>query len=292
MTQPPEDPLRKHPDDGQSGYPPPPGAYPPPGSYPPPQGSYPPPGAYPPPPSGYPPPPQYGQGSAFPPPQPPGLQTPPQFSIGSALSYGWSKFSGNVGSWLLIALVSVLVNVVINLAFRGFSTDDLTTTTSALSIVGSIVSFVVGVLFQAAYIRGALDECDGRKPNLGAFFRFQNLGAVFGLVIVVGLVVGIGFVLLIIPGLVLLYLTWYALTFAIDRNDGFGAAFSNTFRLTTQHFGQLFPLAIVCFLLNVVGAVLCLVGLLVTIPVTLIAGTYAYRVLTGGVVSPAKNTQA
>jgi uncharacterized membrane protein len=29
-----------------------------------------------------------------------------------------------------------------------------------------------------------------------------------------------------------------------------------------------------------------LVGLLVTIPVTLIASTYAYRVLTGGPVSP------
>ena len=127
---------------------------------------------------------------------------------------------------------------------------------------------------------------------MGSFFRFSNLGAVFGLVIVVGLVVGVGFVLLIIPGIVLLYLTWYALTFAIDRNDGFGAAFSNTFRLTTQHFGKLFPLAIVCALLNVVGAVLCLVGLLVTIPVTLIAGTYAFRVLTGGVVSPAKSPVA
>lgn len=281
MTQPPEDPLRKQSDEGSAGYPPPPGSYPPPGAYPPPQGSYPPPGG------GYPPPPQYGQTpGGFPPPQ--GFQPAPELSVGSALSYGWSKFSGNLGSWLLIALVSVVVNAVVNLAFRGFDTDDLTATTSVLSIVGSIVSFVVGVLFQAAYIRGALDECDGNKPRLGSFFRFSNLGAIFGLVIVVGLLVGVGFVLLIIPGIVLLYLTWYALTFAIDRNDGFGAAFSNTFRLTTQHFGKLFPLALVCALLNVVGALLCLVGLLVSIPVTLIAGTYAFRVLTGGVVSPAK----
>ncbi|MGZ8178103.1 hypothetical protein ACXVUM_09235 [Williamsia sp. SKLECPSW1] len=289
MTQPPEDPQRSQPDDGSTGYPPPPGAYPPP------QGSYPPPpGSYPPPPGSYPPPPQYGQGSGgFPPPMPPpSTQMAPQLSVGAALSYGWSKFSGNVGSWLLIAFLSLLVNVVINLAFRGFDTSDLTTTTSALSIVGSLVSFVVGVLFQAAYIRGALDECDGRKPGLGAFFRFSNLGAIFGLVIVVGLMVGIGFVLLIIPGIALLYLTWYALTFAIDRNDGFGAALSNTFRLTTQNFGQLFPLALVCALLNVVGLILCLVGLLVSIPVTLIAGTYAYRVLTGGYVSPAKDQVA
>ncbi|GAA1875664.1 hypothetical protein [Williamsia serinedens] len=301
MTQPPEDPLRKQSDEGSAGYPPPPGSYPPPpGSYPPPQGSYPPPGAYPPPqgsyppPGGYPPPPQYGQTpGGFPPPmQPPSIQQPPQLSVGDALSYGWGKFSGNVGPWILIALISVVVNGVVNFLFGGFDTTDLTASTAILSLVGVVVSFIVGVLFQAAYIRGALDEIDGRKPRLGDFFRWSNLGVVFGLAIVVGLIVTIGFVIVIIPGLVLLYLTWYALTFAIDRNDGLGAALSNSVRLTSQNVGKLLPLAIVCALLNVVGFVLCLVGLLVTIPVTLIAGTYAFRVLTGGVVSPAKSPVA
>lgn len=305
MTQPPEDPLRKQSDEGSAGYPPPPGSYPPPqGAYPPP-GSYPPPSAYPPPPPGSYPPPQYGhqppggfpspppygqQPPGFPPPMsPPSIEQPPQLSVGDALSYGWNKFRGNIGPWILIALISVVVNGVVNFVFGGFDTTKITASTAILSIVGLVVSFVVGVLFQAAYIRGALEEIDGRKPRLGEFFRWSNLGVVFGLAIVVGLIVTVGLVIVIVPGLVLLYLTWYAVTFAIDRGDGLGAALSNSFRLTGQNVGKLLPLAIVCALLNVVGALLCLVGLLVSIPVTLIAGTYAFRVLTGGVVSPAKD---
>jgi hypothetical protein len=294
MTQPPEDPLRKNPDDAQGGYPPP-GAYPPPqGSYPPPQGSYPPPsdGGYPPPPGSYPPPP-----GSYPPPQTGGYQSPhghpggglapvaPELTVGSALSYGWSKFSANVGPWILVSLLAVAASIVVNLVFGGFGENN----SVGLALVGAIVSFVINVLFQAAYIRGALTELDGGRPRVGDFFRFSNFGTILVLAIVIGLLVGIGLVLLIIPGIVLAYLTYFALTFAIDRDRSLGAALSESFSLTRHNVGKLLPLAVVCFLLNIVGFVLCLVGLLVTIPVTLIAGTYAYRVLTGGVVTTPGN---
>jgi uncharacterized membrane protein len=41
-------------------------------------------------------------------------------------------------------------------------------------------------------------------------------------------------------------------------------------------------LALALFGLNIVGAIPIGLGLLVTIPVTMIAGTYAYRVTVGG----------
>jgi uncharacterized membrane protein len=42
---------------------------------------------------------------------------------------------------------------------------------------------------------------------------------------------------------------------------------------------------IVTFLINLVGAILCLVGLLVTWPLTIVAGAYVYKGLKGETVA-------
>jgi hypothetical protein len=296
-------PLGKNP-----GQPEPPqgGQYPPPGGYQPPQGGqYPPPpqgGQYPPPPPAggqYPPPQQGGyqppQGG-FPPPPPAGQYAPqgggypaaggfgpPELSVGAAISYGWEKYKANVGPWIAICLLSVVVSLFVSFAFNGFSFNN---DSLVLSLLGSLVSFVVSTLFKAALTNGALAELDGHRPNVGAFFNFKNLGVVFVVAIVVGIATTIGFILLVIPGLIIMFLTWYALTFAIDRDMDAMAAIKASFELTSNNIGPLFLLALACVGLNIVGAILCGLGLLVTIPLTLIASTYAYRVLTGGVVSP------
>lgn len=303
--------------DGSNPPPPPPGGYPqqggnyppPQGSYPPPQGNYPPPqGSYPPPAGGYPPP---GQGpGGFPPPPPYGGPGQPGFggqsgfagqpgfggqpatvSVGDALGYGWARFKGNAGVWIGMCLIAVVVSGVINAAFswdRYTNSDDLTVSASfsLLSIIGSLVSVIVSIIFQAAFTRGALSETDGVKPGFGDFFRFKALAPVFGVAILVGLINAVAFILCFLPVLITGYLLWYSLTFVIDRDLDPIAAIKASFKLTTENVGQLLPLALVCVLLNIGGAILCLVGLLVTIPVTLLAGVYAYRVLTGGPVAP------
>ncbi len=287
-------PPDQYPPPGGPSYPPPPGGQqyaPPPGQYPPPGGPFypPPPGQYPPPQGnqGFPPPPpvgQYPQAPGYQP--PPGFGAPPELSVGAAISYGWAKFKDNAVPWIAVVLLSAVVSWFVSFAFSGFTfTYDYNGGAAVLSLVGSIVSFIVSVLFKAALTRGSLDELDGRKPDIAAFFNLKNLSAVFIIAIIVGIATMIGFILLIIPGLIVMFLTWYALPFALDHNQDAITAIKSSYELTSKHFGSLFLLALACVGLNIVGAILCLVGLLVTIPITLIASTYAYRVLTGGQVS-------
>jgi uncharacterized membrane protein len=54
-----------------------------------------------------------------------------------------------------------------------------------------------------------------------------------------------------------------------------------SFRTTSSNVGQLLPFAIVVFLVYIVGAIACGVGLLVSAPVALLAITYAFRRLHG-----------
>lgn len=277
------------------GYPPPPGyGAPPPGNYPPPpSGNYPPPGGYPPPPpsGGYPPPPP-GGGYGAPIHGAPGFGGPggtPQLTVPDALGYAWNKFKANAGVWIGITFIVFLIQVAVSWIFGlddSYRTSDFNDYFSVWRIVGTLVSMIVGYLVSAALIRGALHEVDGTKPGIGSFFQFTNVGAIILASFLVGIITSIGFILFIIPGIILLFLTWWTLQFVIDQEKDAIAAIKASFEVISQNVGPLALLAIVLGLLNVVGALLCGVGLLVTIPVTEIASTYAYRVATRGRVAP------
>lgn len=262
------------------GYPPPQGGYPPPpqGNYPPPQqGGYPPPGNYPPPPGdypqqgGYPPPPQ---GNYPPPPSFNEAQMPTQLSVGSAIGYGWEKFKQNALVWVGIVLIAAIIQGVLNFV--------LTSDNFVLSLIFSVIVGVVALLIQAALVRGALHEVDGIKPAFGSFFQFNNVFAIVIAGVLVGIATGIGYILLVIPGLVVTFFTWWTFQFVIDRGDEPIPAIKASAKAIASNGGTIFVLALALFGLNIVGAILLGIGLLVTIPITIIAGTYAYRVTVGG----------
>ncbi|NLE80939.1 MAG: hypothetical protein GX610_15405 [Rhodococcus sp.] len=269
------------PPQGPGGYPPPPGNNPP-GSYPPPPqgaGGYPQ-GGYPPPPGNYPPPPPFQQ------PQQGGPGSG-QISVGDAVSYAWKKFGENALVWVGISVIALLISVVIQLIFGSSFTADASgdLSFSALGLIGMFVSTIVGYLINAAFIRGALHEIDGNKPAFGSFFQFTNVAAIVIASLIVGVATTIGFFLFLIPGLIVAFLTWFTLPFIIDQNQEPIDAIKSSFNLVKNNAGPLLLLALTFVGLNILGAIPCGLGLFVTIPMTLIGSTYAYRVLTQRYVS-------
>ncbi|MFC9787014.1 hypothetical protein [Rhodococcus sp. NPDC127528] len=297
--QPPHPPQPPNP---AQGYPPPPPAGGQPGYPPPPPGYGQPPqqGGFPNQPAGYPPPPGYGQpqpGGYPPPPPPPGGYNAPnypgpgyggptgpqQLSVGNAISYAWSKFSANAGVWVGILLIAAVIEGVVNLLFGGFSSSsDFSDLYSPLRIIGSLVIAVVGYLVGAALVRGALHEVDGNRPGFGSFFQFANVGAIIIASLIVGVLTWIGFLLLFVPGLIVAFLTWWTIQFVVDQEQDAVTAIKSSYKAVSSNVGTLVLLALALFGLNIIGFVLCLVGLLVTIPMSVIATTYAYRVTIGG----------
>ncbi|MDM7491624.1 hypothetical protein QT969_25435 [Rhodococcus sp. CSLK01-03] len=245
-------------------------------------------------PAGYGPPPGYGAPGGYP---PPGFGSPrPQIDIGAALSYGWRKFSENVGGWLSLVGVIVVAALVFGALMFGVvmasTTTDRYGDSTGMSGVGIavmivlIVAFVIGMLVvQAAGVRGALYELDGHKPALKDFFRVGSLGPILlaSLLIALGTLLGS---LVIVGGIVVAFLTVWTLHFVIDQRQDAVTAIKSSASAAAANVGQLILLWLVLSAINFVGALLCYVGLLVTVPVTTIAYAYAYRVATGGRVAP------
>jgi uncharacterized membrane protein len=211
-------------------------------------------------------------------------------SVGDAIRYGWARFKANPWTWIGAVVIAAVIQSVLNTLFGNRSTFRVDTFGQSLWtigwIIGSIATVVVGYLINAALVRGALHEVDGQRPRLGSFFRFTNVGNVILASVLVGVLTAVGLILFLIPGLIVAFLSWWTLQFVIDRHDSATDGFRASFRAISSQPGPVFLLALALIGINILGAIPFGLGLLITVPISAIASTYAYRVVSGGEVAP------
>jgi len=277
----PPDPDQPGPDDGDA-LPPPPhheGVPPPPSRPLPPGGE-----AHLPPP--LPPP---GGGASYPyPSYPSGPQNPgrvSEYSPTEAIGYGWSKFKDDFLSFLALALLAVVATAVINFigsrASGGASVVGMTQeggiAFEPVALVFQILSNIVGVLFMAALVRGAFDATDGNQVSLGAMFTRWDKVQVLLAALVVSVLTTIGLLLLVIPGIIVIFLTWYTTYFVVDRGQDALTAIKSSVVFTGQNLGPVLLYALLGFLCLVAGLLACFVGVFVALPVVVIGAAYTFR---------------
>lgn len=305
-----EPPAGGYPPPPAGGYEPPAGGYQPPaaGGYQPPAGGYPPPaggsepggyppagGGYPPAGGGYPP----AGGGAYPPAGGPAYQAVPPgqgpYSLGDAISYGWNKFSANMGQFILVALVALGVGAVIyflsSLIFGGLTSVSIDPYTGELR-GGGVLMYVgiaiMGLLTMAGFLiasmgmtRASLDATQGRPVSIQSAFRTEDLTGFLTTQLLVALIVMVGSVLCYLPGLVAAVFLQFAGMFALDKKLGAVDAIKASFELVKANLGNAILLAIVAGLIASIGSAVCGVGALFTMPIASIALAYGYRKFIG-----------
>lgn len=83
------------------------------------------------------------------------------------------------------------------------------------------------------------------------------------------------------PGIIALLFFFFSPFIVIDRDMGPIDAMKASVEITKGNRWQLLGLVVVALLLNIVGILAFVVGLLVTIPITTLAIVHAYRLLGG-----------
>lgn len=227
-----------------------------------------------------------------PPPQPPAAPPPPPagpapggassapFSVGDAIGYGWNAYWKNVGPMLLIILAIAAVSVFFNLISLPF---DSLATRYLISVIGWIASTLVAL----GLIRATLALTRGEEPTVSMLFETDHFGPYLVSAILFSIGAVIGFVACIIPGIIFITFFGFYGYVILDQDEASPIeALRRSARLVSGHFGSVLGLAIVLVLINIVGALLCLVGLLFTAGITAIAWAYAYRALSGESVAP------
>jgi uncharacterized membrane protein len=231
-----------------------------------------------------------------PPPPPPPVPGGTPFQVGDAFNYGWKKFQEHLGPILIAMVIFFLVGAAVNwiavLFGGGFGemTDPDDIGIGMFFGVGylffSLLSALVSLLIQAAVVRGALEITKGERIDLSTFLSTEHLGQVVLAAILLAIGTAIGLILCIIPGLILIFFSMFTYQFILDKGLPAFDAIKASFALVNQNLGSVVGLFFASILAIIVGALLCGIGLIVAIPVTIIATAYAYRILSGQTVVP------
>jgi hypothetical protein len=211
------------------------------------------------------------------PPPPPGGSPPPlsaetiaagyrekatPIDIASCISRGWTLVRDNPGLTIGTTLLTMIV------AFG----------LSALPVIGLLGFFINPVLLGGlSYV--FTRRIRGETPQVGDAFNgftlaFLQLG-LGGLVSM--LLISTGLLLCVLPGIYLAIGYTFALPLIIDKKFDFWTAMEVSRRVVHRQWWTMFGLALVLFLLNMIGLLACLVGCIVTAPLTVAAIQYAYE---------------
>ena len=126
----------------------------------------------------------------------------------------------------------------------------------------------------------ALRFVDGDRGELvDLFAQIPLIIPYFIASIVVGIITTTGFVLLIIPGI------YWGLRFQffgwviVDKEVGPLEAMQESWEITRGSAGNLFLFALLLFAVNLLGLLALGIGLIITVPLSLVATGYVYRTL-------------
>ena len=128
-----------------------------------------------------------------------------------------------------------------------------------LTLIANAVALVASYLYQGMVVEAARDILDGRRDqSIGGLFR--SAGAVVGTLIVVGILAGIaiaiGFVLLIIPGLILITIWAVIVPVVVIERAGVFEAFGRSRELVKGNGWQVFGVLVLLFIATFVIQVL------------------------------------
>ena len=265
-----------YPGDDSANNPPPPPP-PPPSDGPPAYGSVPPPAGYQP---------------------PPGHQPPPApgfpadgYQATTAFGWAWRAFKANAGQLVLATVLVAVVAIVLSLVSEAVApTPEMVDASGDFEFEGGalLLSFIaqtitggLGLLATAVMIRGALDVTEGRAFSISEAAGRIPVVPVIITGIVLSLLTSIGFVLLVIPGILFAIFSFFAIYSVVDRGESTFKAIGSSFSMVGSNFGQALLSGLLAFLVLLAGTIVLLVGLLVAVPVTVLAGTYAYKRFSG-----------
>ena len=209
-----------------------------------------------------------GQPTDSPPPllEPSPARTQESLPLGDYVKTGWNLFKQYPGGFVGFCLLYFLIQVALK----------------AIPYVGAVAAVVINTpLLMGNFIVSA-KLLHGQPPEFRDFFEgFQYFLPLLLLSLVAGLFIGIGTILLVIPGIYLAVAYLFASYLVVDRRLDFWPAMELSRHTVSPRWFGFFAFMLLVVLLNLAGVIALGVGLLVTIPLSFCTVTAAYADLFG-----------
>jgi hypothetical protein len=204
-----------------------------------------------------------------------------EVKIGEYFGRGWEIFKQKAPLFVLYTILLVAIQAVI--AFLPYPLgpgggEDAPPGGGILNFAFNVVTPVLA----AGYYFVAFQVARRRSAEFNDFFQgFNRFLPIFLTSLISGLLTVIGFALLVLPGIYLAVAYLFAQPLVIDKSADFWQAMETSRKLITKKWFSFFVLLLAIFFLNLGGALLLGIGLLVTIPLSVCIVAAAYEDIVG-----------
>jgi uncharacterized membrane protein len=156
------------------------------------------------------------------------------------------------------------------------------TVISVVTLVCSLAGMTVGAFFTVGLLRVCLDAARGKPVRFATLFlggdRFL---AMIGLYFLMTLLIGLGFVLFIVPGIILAFGWSFAPLFVVDANLGPVAAMRASWYATAGQKGKLFGFGLLSIGVALLGLIACGIGVVPATSLLYVAWAIAFTRASG-----------
>jgi uncharacterized membrane protein len=155
-----------------------------------------------------------------------------------------------------------------------------------ISLIHFLLSGAAAFIIQGPLTAGfhiyTMKKLARRPADFGDFFKgFNFFIPTLVAWLLISVFTSLGFALCIIPGLIIAAMYNFTYLFIVDKRMDFWPAMQASHAVVKNDYFGFTMFVVLAILVNVLGLLCCVVGLLVSYPVTIAAITVAYKELVG-----------
>jgi len=196
-----------------------------------------------------------------------------KFSKREAIRFGWNTVKSNIGLFIGIGILSTIFS---------FSPDLIQRLVPETAILLRLLAVLSGVILPIIIMIGLINISIKFNDNIKVefsdlFSKYYLFFKVVAASIISGILVLLGFIFFIVPGIILIIKFQFVTFLIIDQEMGPIEALRKSYAITKGVKWELYLFAQLLFLINILGLLAFVVGILVTYPLTFVARAFVYR---------------
>lgn len=198
------------------------------------------------------------------------------FSRGEAIRFGYEKAKENLFFFVVLFLIWIAVSAIYGALYFAVITQSGTEGYFLLNLVNWVFSSIITL----GMVSISLKLVENKKPAYKDLF-FLDWKLIFVYVIanlVRSIAIFVGFILLIVPGIIIAIKLQFIDYLIVDKKMGF-ESINKSWEMTKGVKWNLFVFGILLCLINVLGFLALLLGLFITLPLSMVATAYVYKKL-------------
>jgi uncharacterized membrane protein len=188
----------------------------------------------------------------------------------SSYGHGWKMLWPHFLVLFLIGIIFFAISSVFSVPqwifTRGETVDEFTGVAFLLGLLGFVYSLLVVNPVNYGQTYAYLRAVRGDKVEVeNMFAAFKNYWNAVAASLVVGIIVVIGFILLIVPGIIFACKLAFVPYLVVDKKMTLGKAIDTSWHMTNGHAGKVFLIALLGIPIGIAGFICLGVGIIIAI---------------------------